>query len=222
MRISIPAPAISSFRRSRYGRRGIGFDETLRTEDPDPFQADVRAQPGEPPRFGVRRSPTRRKSQLTGTSPPEPLDRRVRASVISIDNFCRKFPLDVMMQARIVAAGLLFLWSGCNAFATDRDHAQAGTQTHAPDLVTVRTQSWEIRFSPSVAFRWNGASSIPVTRRRARWQTGAAPYRSSMSHWLAPVSSVPFLWCFPTITCPSVSTRLITPWKRAASVDVAF
>ena len=53
------------------------------------------------------------------------------------------------MQARIVATGLLFLWSGGNAFAAAGDHA--------PDLVTVRTQSWEIRFSPTggVPVEWN-------------------------------------------------------------------
>ncbi len=61
------------------------------------------------------------------------------------------------MQTRIVVAGLLFLWSGCNAIATNSVHAQAGTQSHALDPVTVRTQSWEIRFSPigGVPVEWN-------------------------------------------------------------------
>ncbi len=61
------------------------------------------------------------------------------------------------MQARIVVAGLLFLWSGCNAFAARSVHAYADTQIHALDPVTVRTQSWEIRFSPigGVPVEWN-------------------------------------------------------------------
>jgi YidC/Oxa1 family membrane protein insertase len=62
-----------------------------------------------------------------------------------------------MMQTRVVVAGLLFLWSGYSAFATGSIHAQAGIQRRALDLVTVRTQSWEIRFSPigGVPVQWN-------------------------------------------------------------------
>lgn len=61
------------------------------------------------------------------------------------------------MQTRVVVAGLLLLWSGYSAFATGGAHAQAGIQSHALDPVTVRTQSWEIRFSPvgGVPLEWN-------------------------------------------------------------------
>jgi YidC/Oxa1 family membrane protein insertase len=62
-----------------------------------------------------------------------------------------------MMQARIVATGLLFLCSSCNAFTSGNAHVGADSQSHTLDAVTVRTQSWEIRFSPigGVPVEWN-------------------------------------------------------------------